>query len=191
MSKKELTELQLRALSSPARGEIMSALAIRGASSASELAEMMDRKVKGLYYHLQALEAVGLVKVREVRKAHRRDEAIYEILIPDYLERQSLSRADHRDTMAETVSALLRYVDREVQRAYVKAERDPELLELMDVFRGTAALDEDTASEVRTLLRAAAEKVRAAQPATKGQRFGLTVVFSPIISHRSLRELKG
>lgn len=179
-----LTELQLRAISSPARVELLRVLVASGPLSATGLARQLGRKVKGLYYHLQALEAVGLVKVKETRKAARRDEAVYEAVRYD-LDLDSIAvDPSSPESTAETISALLRYTDREIQRAYTAANIDPELMEFIEVLRGTAALREKTAMEIRGLLRQVIGKLQSDNTPGEARRFGLTVVFAPITPTR-------
>lgn len=179
-----LTENQLRALASPARSELLSALEQFGPQSASELAIQLGRKVKGLYYHLQALDAVGLIRVREVRKGTRRDEAVYELAGPVPQVNPLELLPDQREQMADSISALLRYVDREVQRAYGAMDQQPELTEFVQVMRESGNLDEKTLGEVRALLAEALRKVKENHSPGAGRRFGLTVVVSPILPQR-------
>ncbi len=70
---------QVRALRSPARQEIVDGLASAGPSSAAELARLLGRTPDALYFHLKALQKVGLVVEREPRKNGRHVAAVYDL----------------------------------------------------------------------------------------------------------------
>jgi DNA-binding transcriptional ArsR family regulator len=68
---------QLRALRSPLRQEILDKIEALGPCSTAELAHALGRPADGLYYHLRALLAVGLLEPAGDRGAGRRREALY------------------------------------------------------------------------------------------------------------------
>jgi predicted ArsR family transcriptional regulator len=72
-----ISRTQLKALNSPIRIELMTALRASGPSSVADLAEYMGKQEHLLYYHINRLVAVGLVKVDELRPGTTRPESIY------------------------------------------------------------------------------------------------------------------
>ena len=70
---------QIRSLRTPARQEIVDAIATLGRCSASELAKNLGKPADGLYYHLRILVKAGLIVVTGKRRTTRRDEVLYEL----------------------------------------------------------------------------------------------------------------
>ncbi len=70
---------QWRAVSSTARMELLDALVSLGESTAAELGFMLDRAPDGLYHHLRALVAAGIVEQGERHEPGRRPEATFTI----------------------------------------------------------------------------------------------------------------
>ena len=94
---------QLKALSSPVRGEIIDLLELFGPLSIAELAEYMSANLDSLYYHIRILQRVGLVIQKEKRKAARQQEVVFDLP----------GRPMHviyQPTETEQVSALIRSI---------------------------------------------------------------------------------
>ena len=72
-----ISRSQLKTLNSPIRVELMTALRANGPSSVADLAEYMGKQEHLLYYHLNRLVAVGLVKNDDLRPGTTRPESIY------------------------------------------------------------------------------------------------------------------
>ncbi len=70
---------QVRALASPARQEIVDALAAAGPCSVADLAAHVGRAPDALYFHLRRLITVGLVVERGPRKNGRHIAAVYDV----------------------------------------------------------------------------------------------------------------
>ncbi len=70
---------QVRALASPARQEIVDALAAAGPCSVAELAGHLGRAPDALYFHLRKLMGVGLVLERGAQKNGRHVAAVYDV----------------------------------------------------------------------------------------------------------------
>lgn len=71
---------QVRALASPARQELIDALAAEpGPSLVADLAEVLGRRPDALYYHLRALEKAGLVTTPGTARTGRRPGAVYDV----------------------------------------------------------------------------------------------------------------
>ncbi len=107
---------QVRALRSPARQELVDALQAAGPCSIAALGELLGRAPDSLYYHVRALERVGLIVQRGKRRSGARDEALYDTpgrLILDFEPRSS---AERRDLLALTRS-VLRIAERDLRAA--------------------------------------------------------------------------
>jgi len=70
---------QIRALTTPARQEIIDALLSSGPASVSETALALGRPADSLYHHIRILKQKGLVVAAEVRRRGRRDEVVYDV----------------------------------------------------------------------------------------------------------------
>lgn len=73
------TARELTALESTVRQELVAALELRGPSTVAELAHELARKPESLYYHVRALERVGLVEVAGARPSRTRNRAEYRL----------------------------------------------------------------------------------------------------------------
>jgi DNA-binding transcriptional ArsR family regulator len=69
----------VRALTAPARQEIVDALESAGPRSVAELAALLGRPADALYHHLRRLERVGLLTTVERRKLGRHAFAVYDL----------------------------------------------------------------------------------------------------------------
>lgn len=70
---------QVRALTSPARQEIVDALVSGGPCSIAELATHTGRAPDSLYFHVRRLIKVGLIVEREARTTGKRPAAVYDV----------------------------------------------------------------------------------------------------------------
>jgi DNA-binding transcriptional ArsR family regulator len=72
---------ELRTLASPERLEIIQALHGRPPMSVRQLGETLGRLPVSLYYHVRALEKIGLVGRAGTQPAGKRHEALYELRV--------------------------------------------------------------------------------------------------------------
>src|SRR5690349_18270302 len=86
---------QLSALASPARLEVIDTLTRLGAVSLAELAAALGRPADGLYYHVRALEKVGLVAAAGTRVVAGRRERLVRAVASDYRVRYATQPAAH------------------------------------------------------------------------------------------------
>src|SRR5437868_2035026 len=109
---------QMSALASPVRLELLDALARMGQASLAELAQALGRPADGLYYHVRALQRVGLVTAAGTRTRNGRREALVRALAPEYaLQYESKSPARARAVNA-IVASILRLGIRDFRRAF-------------------------------------------------------------------------
>ncbi|MGV3614013.1 MAG: helix-turn-helix domain-containing protein [Fimbriimonas sp.] len=176
-----LTERQLKTWSVAPRGEIIEALLAHGAMTVGELAPMLGRKPKGLYYHLRALEEAGLIEVKEVRRASRRDEAVYGLVSRTMALSPDLSDPEYRSAFHESVAATLRKVERTHRRMVEAIPAHPELIELATLLQTTARLAPE---DIRKLLETARDLHRQAKTAhdpDQAQAVMVTVLVLPVV----------
>lgn len=69
---------QLQAIASPIRQEIIDVIQARGQCSIGDLAEELGRPADGLYYHVRALLAEGLLRQSSRKADNGRDERVLE-----------------------------------------------------------------------------------------------------------------
>ena len=112
---------QLRTLGSPARQEIVHAVAGHGPCSISEIADWLGRPADSLYYHVRLLLRAGLLEESGTRRAKRREEVLYET--PRNLGMMSLASSDPQDAasrkeVVRSAGAMLRQTERNFRRAF-------------------------------------------------------------------------
>ena len=91
---------QIRALASTVRQELIDALQALGTASVPELAKQLGRPADALYYHLRALQRVGLVRKVGHRQQARHVEALYSTVAPE----QSLKLSYKTGPIAENAA---------------------------------------------------------------------------------------
>jgi DNA-binding transcriptional ArsR family regulator len=73
---------QARVLASPARLEIVAAIAVLGPSAVGEIAVHLRRSFGSVFHHVQALARAGLLKEVGRRPGPRRPETLYRVVAP-------------------------------------------------------------------------------------------------------------
>jgi DNA-binding transcriptional ArsR family regulator len=183
---------QIRALRSPLRQEILDKAQALGPCSIADLARALGRPADGLYYHLRALLAAGLLRAAGERGEGRRREALFATAA----EGDGLWLAyDPEDPAnAEAVSGAVGGMLRLTQRTFTAA------FEPGTVVAGPARelwaarlegwLTPDEVAEVNALLQG----LRAAvgRPRAEGRRlFALTCVLAPMAASEPRRARGG
>lgn len=102
-----------RALVSATRQEIVDALASAGPSTVAQLADLLGRKPDALYFHLRALERVGLVVAKSEQQGNSHSPVVYEI--PGAIVRLDYDAAPRSD-LNRVVRNALRLSLREFER---------------------------------------------------------------------------
>src|SRR5262245_10351278 len=102
---------QLRSLSSPVRQEILDALAAAGERTIAELAAALGRRPQALYYHLEALERVGLVRRSGIRRNGKSDAALYAVPAPRMMIDYRLGTGSFLADMSKALRSLLRLTE--------------------------------------------------------------------------------
>jgi len=170
---------QLSALASGTRQEIVDVLPRLGTASVAEIARALDRPPDALYYHLRALEKVGLIESAGSRRTERRQEALYRAIAPQ-IEVRLEPRSASRDRAATAiVSSAMRMGIRDYKRALTErnvvttgASRE------VWALRTTGWLTDSQLREVVELIKRLVNDV--SRPKDEGRLFGLTLAFAPV-----------
>lgn len=107
---------QMRALTSPARQEVVDALVAAGPCSIAQLAAHLGRAPDSLYFHVRRLVKVGLVVEREVQATGKRRAAIYDV--PGRPMVLSYDATGRDRAVVEVVASALRLAGRDFSRAF-------------------------------------------------------------------------
>jgi DNA-binding transcriptional ArsR family regulator len=173
---------QLRALISPARQDLIDTLHALGQASIAELAERLGRPADGLYYHVRALVAAGLVVEIGQRPAGRRDERLYSSLAPDRrLElRYRPTHAASATALRRLVGSMLRTAEREFRTGLARPGvvvqgRQRELW----AARSRGWLSPAELERVNTLLTELGELLMRGPSSSRKQLFNLTWLLAP------------
>lgn len=116
---------QIEALVSPVRGLLLNTLASSGPCSVGDLARLVGRKPRALYYHLDALVACGLVREVGSRPTRRRQETLYDAIADTVMVDENI-RDDPEwvDAHRRAVGATLRQAMRTYDAALTAAPKD-------------------------------------------------------------------
>src|SRR5262245_44230621 len=172
---------QLRALSSPARQEILDALAAAGESSIGEVAALLGRRPHALYYHLRALEPVGLVRRAGVRRNGKSDAALYAVPSPRMMIEYRLGSGGFTRDMARTVRSMLRLTERDFRRALgFRSAVVTGPGRNLQCGRTKARLTVAQRARIQAHLAAVYEELAASQGQRTGQLHAVTLVIAPL-----------
>ena len=172
---------QLAALSSPARCRIAETLSAYGPSSVREIAARIDRVPESLYYHVRALEKVGLVVLDGRRKAGRRQEAVYRLVAPRLVADRKQRSIAYKDALARSCDAFMRLASRDhraaIDRGFLALDGPRRNL---SVRRRTARLSPTDLARLNRLIDRAFDLLEKRDQTDGGERCGLTVVLTPL-----------
>lgn len=176
---------QLAALASGARQEIVDVLPRLGTASVADLARALDRPPDALYYHIRALQRVGLIRPAGHRRTERRLEALYEAVAPQIEVRLEPRTATRTRAAGAIVSSAMRMGIRDYKRAIAQ----PDVVATgpkreVWALRTTGWLTEAQIAKVVELIGRLVDDV--SRPRGEGRFFGLTLVFAPL--HQRGRE---
>ncbi len=172
---------QVRALRSPARQELVDALQAAGPCSIAALGELLGRAPDSLYYHVRALERVGLIVKRGVQRSGARDEALYDTPGRLILDFEPQNASERRDLLALTRS-VLRIAERDLRAAVeggtARYARRADRNTWCARVKGWLTPDELTA--VREHLEAAAQLLVQGQPRRGAELHALAFALAPL-----------
>lgn len=174
---------QLRALSSPARQELLDLLVRTGAASAAELGRLVGRPADGLYYHLRALERVGLIRADGFEEGAGRKGARYRAVHQEPAIRHDAAPGGNSRDVAAIVASMLRLGVRDFRRASaLPGVRTQEPGRELWALRVTGRLTPAQVSEANRGIRALRDSV--GRPGAKGKLYAITILLAPL-EHRA------
>ncbi len=103
---------RMKALASPVRHQICLVMESLETCSAAEIAAYLSRRPETLYYHLHALERVGIIAPAGTQNTGVREETLYRLRGRHIRIDSEKSSAAFLQAMAKGCRALLRYAER-------------------------------------------------------------------------------
>jgi DNA-binding transcriptional ArsR family regulator len=172
----------LRALAAPTRQEVVDTVNALGVCSIRQIAASLGCPADGLYYHLRALLAAGLLVSAGTRPTRRRAEQL--VATPTRgIMRIRYRPADRRNAaaMRRIVASMLRVAERDFVAGF-----DPRLARCdgpernLSASRQKAWLDRSQRREVIRLLMRLQRVLADSRPAPGAELHSLTMVLAPI-----------
>src|SRR5690348_7717338 len=176
---------QLSALASPGRLELVDTLSRLGQASLAELAEALGRPADGLYYHVRALERVGLVHTAGSRTVGGRRERLVAATGSEYMLRYEAAPPARARAVNGIVAGMLRLGIRDFRQAFVPGpNRTHGPVRDLWALRSTGWL---TDAQLRAVNREIEElKTSVSRPVPAGRLYAITIVLTPL-DHRARR----
>lgn len=174
---------QIRALRSPLRQEILDKAQALGVCSIADLARELGRPADGLYYHLRALLAAGLLEPAGERGEGRRREALYRTAAPQDGLALAYEPGDPENAAAvtSTVAGMLRLTERSFAAAFRPDAVCAGPCRNLWAARNEGWLAEEDLREVNATLARLRELF--ARPRREGSRLhALTFVVTPMVT---------
>ena len=176
---------QLRSLSSPVRQEILDALAAAGKSSIAEIAALLGRQPHALYYHLRALERVGLVQRVGLRRKGKSDAVLYAVPAPQMVIEYRLGSSRFTKDLGNTARSMLRLTDRDFRRALrFRSLVTRGASRNLRCGRTKARLTASQLAGINVHFAALFEELARAQGQPTGRLHAVTLVISPLEDER-------
>ena len=174
---------QLEAVVSPVRHQLLRTLGALGPVTVKELAERMGRSPESLYYHVRALEEVGLLEQVDERRRRGRAEAVYATVARTLVTDPSQTSPAYVEAMQRSAAALLRLADRQLSMAFDRQRRSrsrrPTALMIRQYH---ARLSAKAQRELVRRLEELAEFVQANDDPHAGEMIALTLALAPLAS---------
>jgi DNA-binding transcriptional ArsR family regulator len=173
---------QLAALKAAARQELMDVLASMGTVSVVELAAALGRPPDSLYYHLRALQKVGLVYEDGTRESSGRSEKLYRSVSPDLRLQYIAGPKGNEKAVTAIVDSMLRLTSRDFKAAYANpatvvdgSERE------IRATRSTGWLTHKQVAELNRQIQSMIDANIGSSPRKDDEcLFALTVVLTPL-----------
>ncbi|MBS0189688.1 MAG: helix-turn-helix domain-containing protein [Phycisphaerales bacterium] len=172
-----LSRTETRALTSATRQEIVDAITSAGPCTVARLAQLLGRRPDGLYFHVRALERVGLVRSDSESGQGRRAAAVYRLPGPAVkLDYQSTPRKD----LCRVVRHALKLSLREFERECLSG-RDPGRGASRHLWGGRLMgwVDASQLARVNTLLEELHAVLRAGRPGPGRKAVSLGFLLAP------------
>ena len=171
---------QIKALASPVRHEIADCLAAGGPMSVAELAGELERTPQSLYFHVQGLLDVGLIKVAGERVLPRHVETLY------IASRELRLRYDHhdpdcRDALSAMAASIHRVSTRDFKRGLESASAQTSGKHRnLWAARILAWVSPEELAQVNALLNSLVDLLSTRWDSTKTERVALQWTLAPM-----------
>ena len=177
---------QLQALADPLHLRLLELLSQK-AMTVTQVANLLDEKPNRLYYHINKLEEVGLVRLVETRPYRGILEKYYQAVAQNFKIDESVIQLQKEEVgtlydLAQGVFESTMAELREALRAKLQEESPESSVELKHhIERTHIRLPREKVKEVYEKVMALGQELRDAQPHEGGEEYGLTVVFYPVV----------
>ncbi len=184
---------QMRVLTSPVRIEIIGVFQSYGPLAIRELAEKLGRPMDGLYHHIRRLQKAGIVRLKETRRAYKRDEAVFELTADRFGHEAYPATPQLKRAVAKAATAMLRLTNRDYHRALADEgiakqwEQSEQAAGQPAVLRMSQQKSWLTKQDLREVHRRIAEiesYLRERLHGKKGIPFALTTVLVPLVKRK-------
>jgi len=174
--------VQLGALASAARQEIVDVLSRLGEVPVSELAETLGRPADALYYHLRHLVRSGLVVQAEPRRTKGRQEVRFRTVAPELQLQYPESNAKEARHVSGIVSSMMRLGIRDFGKALRSSgvQLSGPGRELW-ALRATGWMNSKEVQDVNEKIQDLRDAVW--KPKGAGRLYGITILLTPL-DHR-------
>jgi len=174
---------ELRALISPVRQEIIDVLSSRSAMSISEIAAAIGRPADALYFHVRALERVGLARRAGLRRRGRRKAALFRAVASELKLRYEPASEANRARVTQIVASMLRLGVRDFRRGLQQRDvcvSGPQ----REIWaqRRTARLTAAQIEQVNSLIARLSQQFAGVHG--RGRMYAVTVVLTPLKGRR-------
>jgi DNA-binding transcriptional ArsR family regulator len=171
-----LTSDQIACFGSPTTIEVYQAIAELPEATAATVASHIGKSVHSVYYHLNRLQSVGLIRIKEERKVARTKLAIFEPVARELQFQVDPDEPDSKEQAVRRVRRFLRAAERDFQAA-VETKKSGDADRSM-VLRMRVKLDAESLEELKTQLHQAALKAKERE-VKGGALHTLTLVLAP------------
>ena len=174
---------QIECLVSPARGLLLSTLCGAGPCSVGELARLVGRKPRALYYHLDALVACGLVVEVGTRPTTRRQETLYDSLADTVqVDEHLLDSPQWQDAHRRASGAIFR----QAMRTHLAALDDPASVTSGDspemrLQTTQVQLTEEGVARVNRKITELLTLIRGERERGEGRFYSVTLHLAPVV----------
>ena len=171
-----LTSDQIACFGSPTTVEVYQAIAELPEATAATVASHIGKSVHSVYYHLNRLQSVGLIRIKEERKVARTKLAIFEPVARELQFQVDPDEPASKDQAIRRVRRFLRAAERDFQGA-IESKTTGDSDKSM-VLRMRVKLDTESLDELKKALHQAALNAKARE-AAGGTLHTLTLVLAP------------
>jgi len=179
---------QWKAVSSPARFEMIEFMRAVAPCSLSELAERMDRPADSLYHHIRRLQKAGIVRLIDRRKAGRRTEAVYDLMGDDLKFDFDPSTGKNAKQLAYLAGATTRLAHRTLSQALGSESIREEKVKRFAIRSDSAWLDEAQLKRTIELTEKIVEIFETNKSSAKGRLYHLQMILTPVVRRRHAKK---